>query len=198
MISLGNKNATINLRKGEQVSLTKHNPNLDKIHVGLGWDVNSQFTGNFDLDVSVFMLNDQGRVQDTKQFVYFHNLQSPEGSVLHTGDNLTGDGDGDDEVIKVQLSKVPAHVTKLVFAVTIYDAISKRQNFGQISNAFIRILDESTNREMINYNLTENYSSTTSIIAGEIYREGNEWRFNAKGEGLMEEIDGICRRYGVI
>lgn len=188
---------TVNLRKGERVSLTKDNPNLDKIHVGLGWDVNKYGTGDYDLDASVFMLGANGKIQQTKHFVFFNNLQSPEGAVIHTGDNRTGDGDGDDEAIKVQLSKVPASVEKIVFTVTIYDAVARRQNFGQIGNAFIRIDDEATGRALMNYDLTEDYSSASSVIVGELYRHGAEWKFNAIGEGMKEEIEGVCKKYGV-
>lgn len=188
--------AVPNLRKGERISLTKDNPNLDKIHVGLGWDVNESGTYDFDLDASVFMLGENEKIQDTRHFVFFNNLQSPEGAIKHTGDNRTGDGDGDDEAIKVQLSKIPKSIQKLVFTVTIYDAKVRQQNFGQVDNAFIRIEDEATGRELIRYDLTEDYSSATSIIAGELYRHGDEWKFNAKGEGLKEEIEGVCRRYG--
>lgn len=187
-----------NLRKGERVSLTKDNPNLDKIHVGLGWDVNQYGTGDYDLDASVFMLGANDKIQDIRHFVFFNNLQSPEGAIKHTGDNRTGDGDGDDESIKVQLSKVPTSVEKIVFVVTIYDAMARRQNFGQIENAFIRIDDESTGGTLLKYDLTEDYSSASSVIVGEIYRHGAEWKFNAKGEGLKDEIEGVCRKYGAI
>lgn len=190
--------APVNLRKGERVSLTKDNPNLDKIHIGLGWDVNKYGTGDYDLDASVFMLGANDKIQQTQHFVFFNNLQSPEGSVIHTGDNRTGDGDGDDEAIKVQLSKVPASVEKIVFTVTIYDAVARRQNFGQIENAFIRIDDESTGRVLMQYDLTEDYSSASSVIVGELYRHGAEWKFNAIGEGMKEEIEGVCKKYGVM
>lgn len=190
--------APVNLRKGERVSLTKDNPNLDKIHIGLGWDVNKYGTGDYDLDASVFMLGANDKIQQTQHFVFFNNLQSPEGAVIHTGDNRTGDGDGDDEAIKVQLSKVPASVEKIVFTVTIYDAVARRQNFGQIENAFIRIDDESTGRVLMQYDLTEDYSSASSVIVGEIYRNGAEWKFNAIGGGMKEEIEGVCKKYGVM
>lgn len=187
-----------NLTKGERISLTKDNPNLDKIHVGLGWDVNQFGTGDYDLDASVFMVGVNDKIQDVRHFVFFNNLQSPEGAVRHTGDNRTGFGDGDDEVIKVQLSKIPASVQKLIFVVTIYEAKLRGQNFGQVENAFIRIVDEETGRELVRYDLTEDYSSATAIVVAEIYRHGNEWKFKAVGEGLQEEIDGLCRRYGAL
>jgi tellurium resistance protein TerD len=189
---------TPNLRKGERVSLTKDNPNLDKIHVGLGWDTNQYGTGDYDLDASVFMLGANDKIRQTQDFVFFNNLQSPEGAIKHTGDNRTGDGDGDDEAIKVQLSKVPASVEKIVFVVTIYDAMARRQNFGQIENAFIRIDDEATGRVLMQYDLTEDYSSASSVIVGELYRHGAEWKFSAKGEGMKDEIEGVCRKYGVL
>lgn len=197
--SLNAGTEVINLRKGERVSLTKENPNLDKIHVGLGWDENTNVNKihDFDLDASVFMLGEDEKVHNVRDFVFYKNLQSPDGSVVHTGDNLTGNGDGDDEVIKVQLSKVPDYVKKLVFVVSIYQAHERRQNFGQVENAYIRILDDSTGRELLRYDLTEDYSSYSSVIVGEIYRHGNEWKFNAKGDGAKEELDGLCLRYGL-
>lgn len=188
----------VNLSKGERVSLTKGNPNLDKIHIGLGWDVSSSVSEDFDLDASVYMLGANGKVSKQLNFVFFNNLTSPCGSVLHTGDNLTGSGDGDDEVIKVQLSKIPADVDKIVFTVTIYDAKNRRQNFGQVSNAYIRILDDSTDRVLLKYDLSEDYSSACSLVVGEIYRHGSEWKFNATGNGTQGEIDEICRMFGVM
>lgn len=185
----------LSLVKGERVSLTKDNGNLNEIHVGLGWDVNQNGGVDFDLDASVFMLGAGEKVENQKNFVFFNNLQSPDGSVRHTGDNLTGQGDGDDESIKVSLSKVPANVQKLVFTVTIYQARQRRQNFGQVSNAFIRIVDESTGAELLRFDLTEDYSHASSVIVGEIYRHNNEWKFNAVGNGIQDEIDGLVSRY---
>lgn len=193
----GNNAPSLNLRKGEGISLRKDNKNLDKIHVGLGWNVNTHGDGDFDLDASVFMLGSHGRILNQNHFVFFNNLASPEGSVIHMGDNLIGGTSGDDEVIKVQLSKVPENIAKIVFTVTIYDAKVRRQNFGQVRNAFIRIEDEETGSELCKFDLSEDYSSATSIIVAELERVGNEWRFNAVGDGLPDEIDGVCRRFGI-
>lgn len=191
----GESTSRVSLVKGERVSLTKENGTLNQILVGLGWDVNQSGGADFDLDASVFMVGASGKVENDKHFVFFNNLKSPEGSIVHTGDNLTGDGDGDDESLKVILSKVPASVEKLIFTVTIYQAKQRRQNFGQVSNAFIRIVDETTGREIQRFDLTEDYSHANSIIAGEIYRHGTEWKFNAVGEGVVDEIDGLVSRY---
>jgi len=186
---------TINLSKGERVSLTKDNPNLDQIHVGLGWDVNSFGGNDFDLDVSVFMTGANGKVTNPKNFIFFNNLKSPCGSVQHTGDNLTGAGDGDDESLKVSLAKVPADVEKLVFTVSIYQAKARRQNFGQVSNAFIRIVDEKSGREILRYDLAEDFSLHCSVVVGELYRHNQEWKFNAIGNGIPDEIDGLVNMY---
>lgn len=194
-----NSGATvINLSKGERVSLTKDNPNLDKIHVGLGWDVNSRSSEDFDLDASVYMLGSSGKIDKQLNFVYFNNLKSPCGSVIHTGDNRTGEGDGDDESIKVQLSKIPADIQKLVFTVTIYNARNRKQNFGQVNNAFIRVLDELSGKELLRYDLSEDYSVECSLVVAEIYRHGLEWKFNATGNGIQGEIDELCKMFGVM
>lgn len=188
-----------NLRKGESISLRKDNKNLDEIHVGLGWAVNSFGTDDFDLDASVFMVGKNGRISDSRNFVFFNNLQSPEGAIVHTGDNrVGGENADDDEAIKVKLSKVPAHIERIIFTVTIYDAVVRRQNFGQVSNAFIRIDDELTGQTLCKYDLSEDYSSACSVIVGEFFRNGAEWRFSALGEGLTDEIEGVCRRFGAI
>lgn len=197
--NLGAQNIqAVSLKKGERVDLTKGNPSLDRIHVGLGWDVNQTVGQDFDLDASVFMLGANEKVIDANHFVFFNNLKSPCGSVLHMGDNLTGAGDGDDEEVKVQLSKVPQNVQKLVFTVSIYDASVRRQNFGQVRNAFIRVVDEMTGKEIIRFDLTEDFSSEQSMIVGEIYRHNGEWKFNATGAGYVEEINGLCSRFGII
>lgn len=185
----------VSLVKGERVSLTKGNASLNHIHVGLGWDVNNRIGSDFDLDASVFMVGENERVSDPKHFIYFNNLQSPEGSVVHTGDNLTGDGDGDDESIKVRLSDVPQSVKKLIFTVSIYDAGRRKQNFGQVENAFIRIVDETTGAEIIRFDLTEDFSLAKSLVVGELYRHNNEWKFNASGNGIDGEIDQLVTRY---
>lgn len=189
--------SVVSLVKGQKVSLTKGNPNLNKIHVGLGWDVN-QFEGaDFDLDASVFMVGENEKVPNTSYFIFYNQLSSPEGSVQHTGDNLTGEGDGDDESVKVELSKVPASIKKLVFTCTIHEAQLRRQNFGRVKNAFIRVVDEETGREVVRFDLSEDFSTETSIVVGEIYRHNGEWRFNAVGAGYNTTLADFCAKYGV-
>jgi stress response protein SCP2 len=187
----------INLQKGQRVDLTKSNPGLSKILVGLGWDpvqsggggklFGSLFggggTANVDCDASVIMLGANDRLQNNKDVIYFGNLKSNDGSVQHSGDNLTGDGDGDDEQIVVDLSRVPASIQKLVFVVNIYDCVKRKQHFGMIQNAFIRVVNPSNQQEMIRYNLSDDYNGRTSLVAGEIYRHGTEWKFGAIGSG---------------
>lgn len=187
----------INLQKGQRVDLTKGNPGLSKILVGLGWDpvqsggggglFGSLFGGgggaNIDCDASVIMLGANDKLQNNKDVVYFGNLKSNDGSVQHTGDNLTGDGDGDDEQIIVDLARVPSTIQKLVFVVNIYDCVKRKQHFGMIKNAFIRIVNPNNNQELIHYNLSDNYGGLTCLVAGELYRHGNEWKFAAVGTG---------------
>ena len=185
----------ISLQKGQRVDLTKGNPSLDKIHVGLGWDVNEFHGAAFDLDASVFLVGKSGKIEDQKNFIFFNNLQSPNGAVKHTGDNLTGEGDGDDESIKVQLSAVPADVDKIIFTVSIYEAGRRSQNFGMVSNAFIRIVDEATGQEKLRFDLTEDFSMEQSVVVGELYRHGAEWKFNAVGRGIAGEIDQLVAMY---
>lgn len=188
----------VSLQKGQKVSLTKGNPGLTKVVVGLGWDVNQFDTGgDFDLDTSAFMLTEGGRVSQQSDFVFFGNLSHPSGSVTHMGDNLTGSGDGDDEQIKVDLSKIPANITKIAFTVTIYDAETRRQNFGQINNAFIRIYNEITGEEILRYDLGEDFSIETAAVFGELYKHGNEWKFNAIGSGYQGGLAALCASYGI-
>ena len=188
----------ISLKKGQKVSLTKDNPGLKKVVVGLGWDVNAFDTGgDFDLDAAAFLLGDSGKVADSDDFVFYRNLTHSSGSVVHQGDNLTGIGDGDDEQIKVDLSKVPDSVTKIAFTVTIYEAEQRRQNFGQVSNAFIRIVDETTNTELIRYDLGEDFSIETAVVVGELYRHNGEWKFNAIGSGFQGGLAALCGHYGI-
>lgn len=188
----------INLQKGQKVSLTKGNPGLTRVVVGLGWDVNQFDTGgSFDLDAAAFLVTDAGKVSKPEDFVFYGNLVHPSGSVQHMGDNLTGEGDGDDEQIKVNLSSVPANITKIVFTVTIYDAETRRQNFGQVSNAFIRIYNEDTGEEMLRYDLGEDFSIETAAVFGELYKNGTEWKFNAIGSGYQGGLAALCASYGV-
>lgn len=188
----------VSLQKGQKVSLTKDNPGLKKVVVGLGWDVNAFDTGgDFDLDASAFLLNDTGKVSGSNDFVYYGNLSHPSGSVVHQGDNLTGAGDGDDEQIKVDLSLVPANVTKIAFTVTIYEPEQRKQNFGMVNNAFIRIYNEETGEEMLRYDLGEDFSIETAAVFGELYKSGSEWKFNAIGSGFQGGLAALCANFGV-
>ena len=188
----------INLQKGQKVSLTKGNPGLSKVVVGVGWDVNQFDTGGaFDLDGAAFLVTENGKVSRGEDFVFYGNLTHPSGSVQHMGDNLTGEGEGDDEQIKVNLSAVPANIAKIVFTVTIYDAETRRQNFGQVSNAFIRIYNEDTGEEMLRYDLGEVFSIETAAVFGELYKNGNEWKFNAIGSGYQGGLAALCASFGV-
>lgn len=186
------------LTKGQKVSITKSNPGLTKVVVGLGWDVNQYDTGgDFDLDATAFLLTDTGRVSRQEDFIFFGNLSHPSGAVFHQGDNLTGAGEGDDEQIKINLSLVPENITKIVFAVTIYDAETRRQNFGQVNNAFIRIYNETTGEEILRYDLGEDFSIETAAIFGELYKYGSEWKFNAIGSGYQGGLAAICNSFGI-
>ena len=188
----------INLTKGQKVDLTKGNPGLKSIMVGLGWDVNAFDSGNdFDLDAAAFLLGDNGKCPTEKEFIFYGNLEHPSDAVKHMGDNLTGEGDGDDEQIMVDLTKIPANVSKIAFTVTIYDAEIRRQNFGQVSNAYIRIVDESTNTELIHYDLGEDFSIETAVVVGELYKHGGEWKFNAIGSGFQGGLAALCGHYGI-
>lgn len=188
----------VNLSKGQKVSLTKGNPGLSKIVVGLGWDTNKYDGGfDFDLDAAAFLLGANGKVTSDADFVFYGNLKHASGAVEHMGDNLTGDGDGDDEQIKVNLSAVPANIEKIGFTVTIYDAETRKQNFGQVSNAYIRIFDETSNTELIRYDLGEDFSVETAVVVGEMYRNNGEWKFNAIGSGFQGGLYALCKNYGV-
>ncbi|ASR48889.1 MULTISPECIES: TerD family protein [Paenibacillus] len=188
----------INLSKGQKIDLTKTNPGLSKITVGLGWDTNKYDGGkDFDLDVSVFLANADGKVETEKNFVFFNNPQNENGSVVHTGDNRTGDGDGDDEQIKVDLSSVPANVEKIAFTITIYEAQERSQNFGQVSRAYARIVNEANNEELVRFDLGEDFSIETGVVVGELYRHSGEWKFNAIGSGYQDGLAGLTRDYGL-
>ena len=188
----------VNLSKGQKVDLTKTNPGLNKLHVGLGWDVNRyDGSSDFDLDVVTFMLSSNGKVSSDDDFVFYGNKRHSSGSVESMGDNVTGAGDGDDEVIKVSLNSVPASIEKITFALSIYDADTRHQNFGQVENAFIRIVDEATNQELLRYDLGEDFSIETSVVVGELYRHNGEWKFNAIGSGFQGGLAALCLNYGV-
>ena len=188
---------SVSLTKGGNVSLEKVAPGMTKMVVGLGWDTRATDGVDFDLDASVFMLGEDGKVVDEKSFIFYNNLKSTCGSVLHTGDNLTGEGDGDDESIKIDLSLVPAKVTKIAVSVTIHDAGSRSQNFGQVSNAFVRILDEATGTEAVRYDLSEDYSVETAMNFGEIYLHNGEWKFKAIGQGFSGGLKPMAQEFGV-
>lgn len=188
----------INLQKGQKVDLTKGNAGLNNILIGLGWDTN-KFDGtvDFDLDASVFLTGENGKCTSDGDFIFYNNLSGGNGAVVHTGDNLTGEGEGDDEQVKVSLSGVPAAIHKIVFTITINDAQARNQNFGQVSNAFVRLVDNDKNEELIRFDLGEDFSIETSVVAGELYRHNNEWKFNAIGMGFQGGLDALCREYGL-
>jgi len=188
----------ISLQKGQKVDLTKGNPSLKKLLIGLGWDTNKYDGGyDFDLDAAAFLLNSSGKVNSDDDFVFYNNLKHKSGAVEHMGDNLTGAGEGDDEEIKIDLSKVPANVDKIDFTVTIYDADARKQKFGQVENAYIRVVDDETGRELIRYDLGEDFSVETAVVVGEIYRNKGEWKFNAIGSGFSGGLAALGRNYGV-
>ncbi|UQX90253.1 TerD family protein [Jatrophihabitans telluris] len=188
---------SVSLAKGGNVSLTKQAPNLRAVLVGLGWDERTTSGAAFDLDASALMVNEAGRILSDAHFVFFNNLKSPDGSVQHTGDNLTGSGEGDDEQILVDLSVVPADCARIVFPVSIYDAETRRQSFGQVRNAFIRVVNQDDGAELTRYDLTEDASAETAMIFGELYRHGGEWKFRAVGQGYASGLAGIARDFGV-
>lgn len=187
----------ISLSKGGNVSLSQSEPALRKILIGLGWDARVSDGNDFDLDASAFLLGENQKVVSEKHFVFYNNLRSPDGSIEHTGDNLTGDGDGDDESVKVDLENVPSEVSIIAVAVTIHDAEARRQNFGQVRNAFIRIVNDDTQKEIARYDLSEDYSTETAMVFGEIYRRNNEWKFRAVGQGYAGGLSTLCTQYGV-
>jgi tellurium resistance protein TerD len=188
----------INLSKGQKVSLTKDNPGLKKVVVGLGWDINAFDTGgDFDLDAAAFCLTESGKVSRQEDFVFYGNLKHPSGGVEHLGDNLTGAGDGDDEQVRIDLSRVPENIVKIAFTATIYDAETRRQNFGQVNNAFIRIYNEETGEEMLKYDLGEDFSIETAAVFGELYKNNGEWKFNAIGSGYQGGLAALCASFGV-
>ncbi len=187
----------ISLSKGGRISLSKEAPDLKMVHVGLGWDPRVTDGTDFDLDASAFMLGANGKVRSDTDFIFYNQLRSSCGSVEHTGDNRTGAGEGDDEVLMVDLIKVPTDVQKIAFTVTIHEADQRRQNFGQVQNAFIRLVNAETHVEVARYDLTEDASTETAMIFGEIYRHGNEWKFSAVGQGYVGGLAAMCQQYGI-
>lgn len=187
---------TINLKKGEGINLTKQAPGLKKAGVGLGWDVNASDAGDqFDLDVSVFMLGENGKIPSEKFFVFYNNLESQDGAVMSSGDSRTGKGGGDDETIRIDLEKVESSIQEIVFIVTIFQAEARRQNFGQVRNSFIRIYDEETQTEITRYELEEDFSRETALEVGRLSKVGNEWQFKAVGQGYNSDLESFVAQY---
>jgi len=187
----------VSLSKGGNVSLTKQAPGLTAVTVGLGWDVRTTTGADFDLDASAIVVDAGGKVLSDQHFVFFNNLRTPDGAVEHSGDNLTGVGEGDDEQIKVNLAGMPAEAQRVVFAVSIYEADKRGQNFGQVRNAFIRVVNQADGSELARYDLTEDASTETAMVFGELYRNGAEWKFRAVGQGYASGLAGIAMDFGV-
>jgi len=187
----------VSLAKGGNVSLSKEAPGLTAVTVGLGWDVRTTTGADYDLDASALLCTEAGKVVSDAHFVFYNNLTSPDGSVRHTGDNLTGEGEGDDEAVEVALSTVPAEIAKIVFPVSIHDAESRGQSFGQVRNAFIRVVNQADGVELARYDLSEDASAETAMVFGELYRHGAEWKFRAIGQGYSSGLSGIAKDYGV-
>lgn len=191
---------TVSLSKGGRISLSKEAPGLSKIYIGLGWDCRTTDGSPFDLDSSIFLLNASGKVRSDSDFVFYGNLKAVDGAVEHLGDNLTGAGAGDDEVMKLNLTQLDANapdVEKLAVVVTIHEAEGRKQNFGQVNNAFIRILNDENQSEIVRYDLSEDFSMETALVFGEIYKKGGEWRFTAVGQGYAGGLAAACKDYGV-
>ncbi|MDK4791846.1 MAG: TerD family protein [Acinetobacter sp.] len=187
----------ISLTKGGNVSLTKEAPGITKTTVGLGWNPRVTDGTAFDLDAIAFLVNENGRVRADHDFIFFNNLKSSDGSVVHNGDNRTGEGAGDDETLSVDLSKVPADVAKVIFAVTIYEGQARSQNFGQVANAYIRVSNDAGGSEIARYDLSEDSSTETAMIFGELYKHGSEWKFRAIGQGFAGGLGPLAASYGV-
>lgn len=187
----------VSLSKGGNVSLSKEAPTMKNVLIGLGWDARSTDGQDFDLDASAFLLTSAGKVRGDTDFIFYNNLKSTDGSVLHTGDNRTGEGDGDDEAMKIKLDQIPADVDKIVFVVTIHDATTRRQSFGQVSGAFIRLVNDDNHQEVARYDLTEDASTETAMLFGELYRHNTEWKFRAVGQGYAGGLASVCAQYGI-
>ncbi len=187
----------ISLQKGGNVNLSKEAPGLTQLKVGLGWDTRATDGAAFDLDGAVFLLNSSGKVRSDSDFIFYNNLKSSDGSVVHSGDNRTGEGEGDDETVSIDLTKVPADVDKVVLGVTIHDAESRRQNFGMVGKAFIRCINAGNNQEIARYDLSEDSSTEGAMIFGEVYRNGADWKFRAIGQGFAGGLGPLARNYGV-
>lgn len=187
----------ISLSKGGNVNLSKADPSLKNVIVGLGWDARPTAGADFDLDASAFMVKEDGKVRSDSDFIFYNQTKSSCGSVEHTGDNRTGAGEGDDEAIIVRLDKVPADIQKVVFCVTIHDADMRKQNFGQVSHAYVRVVNRDSNNEVARYDLSEDASIETAMIFGEIYRHSGEWKFKAVGQGYAGGLAALARQYGI-
>ncbi len=187
----------VSLSKGGNVSLSKEAPGLKSVLIGLGWDTRSTDGQDFDLDASAFLLGENSRVHQDRDFIFYNNLVSPDGSVEHTGDNRTGVGEGDDEALKINLDKVPAQVVRIAVAVTIHDADLRKQNFGMVNNAFIRVVNLEDNREIARFDLSEDMSTETAMIFGEVYRHGGDWKFKAVGQGYAGGLGPLAKNFGV-
>lgn len=189
---------SISLSKGQRIDLTKTNPGLTKVIIGLGWDTNKYSGGrDFDLDASAFLADGNGNVQNDLDFVFYNNLKSPNGAVEHTGDNRTGEGDGDDEQMIIDFSLMPSYVEKIGITVTIHDAEARSQNFGQVSNAFVRVVNADNSEEVLRYDLGEDFSVETAVVVCELYKHGQDWKFNAIGSGFSGGLAALCRNYGL-
>lgn len=187
----------ISLSKGGNVSLTKSAPGLTNILIGLGWDARATDGAGFDLDASGFLLTTAGKVRSDADFIFFNQPASADGSVKHLGDNTTGAGDGDDEQITVDLTKVPADVDKIAIAVTIHEAEARKQSFGMVSQAFVRVVNAADNSEIVRYDLSEDFSIETALIFGEVYRNAGEWKFRAVGQGFQGGLGAMAKNFGV-
>lgn len=187
----------ISLNKGGNLSLSKTDPTLVRILIGLGWDERATDGASFDLDASAFLLTASGKVRGDHDFIFYNQLKSQDGSVEHTGDNRSGQGDGDDESLVVDLSKVSPEVEKVAVTVTIHDAQSRGQNFGQIANAFIRVVNQDSGIEIVRFDLAEDYSTETAMVFGEVYRHNGEWKFRAVGQGYAGGLAAMCQQYGI-
>lgn len=189
---------SISLVKGQKIDLTKGNSGLRKVAFGLGWDTN-RYDGNsdFDLDVSAFLTDDTGKVTSEKDFVFYGQPQHPSGALIYSGDNRTGEGDGDDETMIVDLNKIPSNITKISFSATIYDADERLQNFGMVENAYVRLIDEDTGEELVRFDLTEDFSTETALVVAEIYKRDGQWKFAAIGSGYDGGLKALCKEYGI-
>ena len=188
----------ISLSKGQKVDLTKTNPGLDNVVIGLGWDTNRYDGGHqFDLDSSLFLVGSDGKVLNEKGFIFYGNKENENGSVKHNGDNLTGAGEGDDETVDVKLSQIPADIQKVIFTITIHEADSRNQNFGQVDNSYVRVYNKTTEEELIRYDLNEDFSIETAIVVGELYRHNGEWKFAAVGSGFQGGLAALATSFGL-